>query len=115
MLGCLDACLCARLVADLARIWVAFWRPLVACGVTLHGPCKAVVAFGLDWVSQGTQMSHLALLCGREHRFRMICYALGPESWPACGGLWRPSSSGARTLGGLWRPVAPCCAGVDPL
>ena len=73
MLGCWDACPFACLVTDLAPIWVAFWRPLVTCGVTWDGPCKPVVAFGLDWVSQGTQMSHLTFLSGREQRFRGIC------------------------------------------
>ena len=67
MLGCSDACRCARLVADLARIRVAFWRPLVTCGVTWDGPGKLVGASWLDWLSQGTQMSYLALLCRREH------------------------------------------------
>ena len=96
MLGCLDACLCARLVADVAPIWVAFWKPLVTWGATWNGPCKLVGAFGLDWLKQGTQLSHLVLLCGREHRFREICWILGPESWravAACGGLWRAVAS----------------------
>ena len=65
--GCLDACLCARLVADLAGIWVALWRPLATCGVTWDDTCKPVLAFGLDWVRQSTQMSYLAVLCRREH------------------------------------------------
>ena len=75
--GCLDAGLCARLVAD-------------------YGPCKLVGAFGLDWLKQGTQLSHLVLLCRRDHQFREICWILGPESWravAACGGLWHPSRS----------------------
>ena len=93
MLGCLSLC---SLVADVAPIWIAFWRPWVTCGVTWDGPCKLVGAFGLDWVSQGTQMSHLALLCRREHRFREICWILGPETWhpvAACGDELHPSRS----------------------
>ena len=79
MLGCLDACLFARLVADLAAIWDAFGMPWVTCGVTWDGPCKCVGAFGLHWSSQGAQMSHLVFLCRREHRLREICWILGPE------------------------------------
>ena len=79
MLGCLDACLCARLVADVAPIWVVFWRPWVTCGVTWDGPCKPVVAFCIDWVSQGTRMSHVALLCGREHRFMRFAIVWGQK------------------------------------
>ena len=94
MLGCLSLCC---LVADLTPIWVAFWMPWITCGVIWDGPCKLVGACGLDWLSQGTQMSHLALLCRREHRFEEICGAPGPEGRA------------------LWRPVAPCCNRVDPL
>ena len=93
MLGCLSLCC---LVADLAPIWVAFWMPWITCGVIWDGPCKLVGACGLDWLSQGTQMSHLALLCRREHRFREICWILGPETWQPvapCGSLLRPSRS----------------------
>ena len=78
-LGCLDACLFVCLVSDLRR------------------PCKLEGPCGLDWLRQGTQLSHVALLCRREHRFREICWVLGPERW-------RP-----------WHPVAACCGGVDPL
>ena len=102
MLGCLDDRLCARLVADLVPTWDAFWKPWVTCGVTWNGPCKLVGAFGLDWLRQGTQLGHLALLCGREHRFREICWILGPESWhpvAPCGGL-------GQKVGILWQRVA---------
>ena len=61
----MDACLCVRLVADLARIWVAVLRPLVTSGVTWDGACTPVVAFGLDWVSQSTQISNFAFMCRR--------------------------------------------------
>ena len=105
MLGCLDACLCARLVADVAPIWVALWRPWVTCGVTWDGPCKLLRALGLDWLRQATQLSHLAFLCGREHPFRQICWILGQN----LGILWQPVADWARTLapcGSLWRTVA---------
>ena len=78
--GCLDACPFACLVTGLAQIWVAFRMPLVTCGITWDGLGKLVRAFGLDWVSQATQVSYLALLCRREHRFGEICWILGPES-----------------------------------
>ena len=79
---------------DLVPIWVAVWRPLVTCVVTWDGPCKLAGAFGLDGLSQGAQMSYLAITCGREHRFEEICWILGPEPW---------------------QPVAGCCNRVDPL
>ena len=59
MLGCLFLCLSG---ADLARIWVAFWRPLVICRVTWDGPCRPLVAFGLHWNSQGSPISYLVFL-----------------------------------------------------
>ena len=93
MLGCLSLCC---LVADLAPIWVAFWTPGIICGVIWDGPCKLMAACGLDWLSQGTQMSHLALPCEREHRFREICWILGQKVGrpvAPCGGLLRPSRS----------------------
>ena len=79
MLGCLDDRLCARLVADLAPTWDAFWMPWVTCGVTWDGPCKLVGAFGLDWLRQGTQLSNLALLCGREHRLMRFALFWGQK------------------------------------
>ena len=94
MLGCLDACLFACLVADVALIWVAFWRPWVTCGVTWDGPCKLVGAFWLDWLRQGAQMSYLALPCGREQRFREIfMISLISAPWQL---QWR--SNGTRAL-----------------
>ena len=108
MLGCLDDCLRVRLVADLVPLLAAFWLPWVTCGVTWNGPCKLVGAFGPDWLRQGTQLSHLALLCRREHRFREICWILDPE-------CWRPVAGWGQNVGALWRPVAGCCNRVDPL
>ena len=70
--------------------------PCVTCGVSWDVPCKLVGAFGPDWLRQGTQLSHLALLCWREHRFSQICCILGPEGWhrvAACGSLLHPSRS----------------------
>ena len=58
--------------------------------------CKALVPFGLHCNSKGAQVSYLALLCRREHRFREICWILGQRVWQpvaACGGLWHPSRS----------------------
>ena len=49
--------------------------------------CKALLPFGLLWSSQGTQMSYLALLRRREHRFRESCWVLGQK---------------------VGRPVSPC-------
>ena len=106
--GCLDACLCGRLVADLAPIWVAFWMSWVACGVTWDGPCKLVGACGLDWLRQGVQMSYLAFLCRREHPFIQLGRRPGPESSAACGALLQPGQN-------LGRPVATSCIRVDPL
>ena len=106
MLGCLDACLCARLVGDVAPIWVAFWRPLVTCGVIWDGPCKLVGQCGLDWLSQGTQMSHLALLCRREHRFREICWVLGQNPGQPVAAFCANPGQPVAACGGLWQPVA---------
>ena len=94
MLGCWDDCPFACLVTDLAPIWDAFWMPWVTCGVTWDGPCKLVGAFGLDWLRQGTQLSHLAFVFRQKHGFMEICCILGP---------------------GCWQPVAACCNRVDPL
>ena len=96
MLRCLDDCLFVCLVTDLAPIWDAFWMPWFTCGVTWDSPCKLVGASGLDWVSQGAQMSRLALLCRREHRFREICWILGQKVGrpvAACGNELQPSRS----------------------
>ena len=76
----------------MGRIWVTFWRPLTTFGVR----CKALVALGLHWSSQGAQMSHLVLRCGREYRFREICWILGQKVWQpvaTCGDELRPSRS----------------------
>ena len=101
ILGCVDAYLCARLVADSAPIWVAFRMPLVTCGITWGGPCKLVGAFRLDWLRHGTQMSHLPFLRMREHCFRGICSIPWPESWQPeipCGRLWQPSGTPFKTI-----------------
>ena len=107
ILGCLSLwCL----VADLAPIWVAFWMPWITCGVIWDGACKLVGAFGLHWSSQGAQMSDLALLCRREHRFGEICWILGQkvgQPVAACGGLAQKVGQPVAACGGLWRPVAP--------
>ena len=68
----------------------------------------ALVPVGLHWSSQGPQMSYLAFLCGREHRFEEICWIPGQgvgQPVAPCGGLGQ----------GVGRPVAACCNRVDPL
>ena len=70
--------------------------------------------FGLQWSGQDTQMSYIALLCRREHRFTDICWFLGqklgrPEI--PCGSLWQPW---ARSSGGLKSPVAACGSLLQP-
>ena len=104
---------------------MTFWRPWTTFGV-----CWGVlVPLGLHWSRQGAQIAYLALPCRREHRFRQICWILGPECWQpvaSCGGLWRRSRSpieedkmtGSFDLSILaprsWIPAAWMPGGLDP-
>ena len=69
----------------------------------------ALVPVGLHWSSQGPQMSYLAFLCGREHRFEEICWILGQrvgQPVAPCGGLGQRVGQPGAPCGGLWQPVA---------
>ena len=89
MLGCLSFSLPgARFETKLRHILEAFdhlWCLL-----------QGLVPFGVSWSNQGAQMSYVALLCRREHRFSEICWILGQKVGrpvAACGALLQPSRS----------------------
>ena len=87
MLGCSSFCLPgARFGTILSHILEGFEH--------LWCLLEGLVPFGLHWSSQGAQMSYLALLCRRQHRFREICWILGQK---------------------VGQPVAACGGRVDPL
>ena len=104
MLGCLSFCLPGvRFETNLSDILEAFDH--LSCLL------QALVPFGLHWSSQGAQMSYLALLCRREHRFREICWILGQKVGrpvAACGGLLHPSRAPKGKIAD-WRPQAAAC------